>query len=410
MKEGNHVHAKELFPSIALSWDLSNENWLKSVELLNELSLYSNWGITGNYPLNSLSNDLYAKRLLSNEKEYEKGIYISNLANHALVPEEVEEVNLGLKVDAFQNRVSFSANYYLKENRNLIINRAIPYYYGGGRFLGNFARMHHYGLELMIDAYPVETDNLKWNTILGYAFDKQIVMDVYTGQDTLLFNKSQILIPDFYVAKNSRIGDIVGYKYEGIWTEKDDLLQDSNCVNRNGIKYYKKSRNGSGLSPDDKVVIGNSLPDFTCHWINSFQYKNLTVNMHWNAVVGVDKFNATRATTYFTQLNKEVRTFVENGQGHFMDPVFYESSYFVENASFVRLKNLSFVYKLKKQIFGKVQTSFTLSFENLITISPYKGYDPEATSYTDNSFSDNAIDMGAYPSPKSIFFGIDIIF
>ena len=410
MEEGNHVNAKEIFPSVALNWDISKEHWLSALNNLNELSIYANWGITGNYPLNSLSNSLYAERLLSNEKEYEKAIYISNLANHFLLHEEAEELNFGLRVNVFQDRLLLNANYYMKENRNLIINRDIPYYYGGGKYIGNFGRMRHKGFELTIEGYPVETNKFTWNTIFGYSTNRQRVMDIYHGEDTMLFKRSQILIPDFYIAVDAPIGDIVGYNYQGLWTDEDEELQNPHYINRSGIKYYKNDTLNLELSEDDKMVIGNSLPDFTCHWINNFRYKNFSINMHWYAVIGVDKFNATKASTYYTQVNKEIKNYVDDTLSHFMDPFFYESSYFIEDASFVQLKNLNFVYTPKAFFKNKIQLSFSLSFENLVILSRYSGYDPEATVYTDNNFSDNSIDLGAYPSPKSIFFGIDLTF
>jgi len=132
--------------------------------------------------------------------------------------------------------------------------------------------------------------------------------------------------------------------------------------------------------------------------------------MHWYAVIGVDKFNSTKASTYYTLRNEGIMPFVNDTMMNIKYPEFYESSYFIEDASFLRLKSLSFAYTPEKSFFRNVKASFSLSFENLLTISPYKGYDPEATVYTDNNFSNNAIDLGAYPAPKSIFLGIDLTF
>ena len=410
LKEGNFINAQEIFPSVAINWDISREYWMSSIQRLNELSVFANWGKVGNYPLNSLSNDIYSESKLFNGQDFEKTTYISNLANHGLKHEEAEEFNIGFKIKAFQNRLFFDANFYTKENRNLIINRDIPYYYGGGFGMINLGNMRHNGFELSVDANLVETSKFTWNTIFGYSFDKQRVTNIYQDHDTLFFHSDEILIPEFYIAKNAHLGDIVGYKYEGCWTEKDEEVQDPNFINHMGVKYYKVDTVNPELIEDDKVIIGNSIPDFTCHWINNFQYKNITMNMHWYAVLGVDKFNATRASTYYTHLNKEIKTFVQDTMSHFMDPVFYASSYFVEDASFIRLKTLSIIYTPKKELFKVVKAIFSLSFENILTITRYKGYDPEATVYTDNSFSDNALDIGAYPTPRSVFFGIDLTF
>jgi hypothetical protein len=132
--------------------------------------------------------------------------------------------------------------------------------------------------------------------------------------------------------------------------------------------------------------------------------------MLWYGVIGCDKYNATKAATFITGTNSEVRYMVLDKVKGITNQVFYESSYFVEDASFVRLKTLRFSYSPAKKIFSKINMKFTLSFENLLTLTQYSGYDPEATIYTDNNFTDNAIDKGAYPSPQGTYFSINLAF
>jgi len=109
-----------------------------------------------------------------------------------------------------------------------------------------------------------------------------------------------------------------------------------------------------------------------------------------------------------TGTNSDVRNIVLSKMNYHTGSVFYESSYFVENASFVKLKTLSFSYSPAKKLLSGVKMKYTLSFENLVTLTRYSGYDPESTIYTNNNFSDNAIDRGAYPSPKGVFFSINM--
>jgi hypothetical protein len=158
------------------------------------------------------------------------------------------------------------------------------------------------------------------------------------------------------------------------------------------------------------MVIGNSIPDFTFNWLNNFEYKNFYCEMLWYGAMGVDKYNATKASTFITGLNSEVRNIVMDTMKYHTTNIFYESSYFVEDASFIRLKTLSFTYSQPKKIASKISMEYTLSFENLITITRYSGYDPEASIYTDNNFTDNAIDKGAYPNPRGVFLSINMTF
>jgi hypothetical protein len=132
--------------------------------------------------------------------------------------------------------------------------------------------------------------------------------------------------------------------------------------------------------------------------------------MLWYAVAGVDKYNATRASTYITGTNSEVQNLVMDSLRFHRDNVIYRSSFFVEDASFIRLKTLTFRYRQAKKIASKIAVEYALSFENLITLTRYSGYDPEATIYTNNNFTDNAMDKGSYPSPRAVYLSVNLSF
>jgi hypothetical protein len=130
----------------------------------------------------------------------------------------------------------------------------------------------------------------------------------------------------------------------------------------------------------------------------------------WYGVVGVDKYNATKAATYITGNHSGLRSMVLDTIQGIRDQIFYESSFFVEDASFIRMKTLRFSYRPSRKIAGRVGWEISLSFENLITLTRYSGYDPEASIYTDNTFTDNAMDWGAYPNPRGYFISMNLEF
>lgn len=416
IKEGNYVSSGQLFNSIAFNWDLVRESILPFPKWINEFNLFVNWGQSGNYPLNSLSNDLF-----STTDKYASGdslmraIYISNLANHHLMPEKVEEINLGLKISLFDERLRFSADYYKKNNTNLLVKRTIPIYYGGGYIFQNIGEMKNEGLELSLEAIPVKLDNFYWDTRLGLSTNSQMITKLYENE-SISFNNTDVLIPDFIAKENEPLGAIIGYNYQGRIKNMDPSEYtgaNSRCVKNLGLAYLR----GDTLNPKrnsiaegDKMVIGNSIPDFTFNWLNNIEYKNFYCEMLWYGAIGVDKYNATKASTYITGLNSDVRDIVMDTLKFHTTNIFYESSYFVEDASFIRLKTLSFTYSQPKKIASKIKMEYTLSFENLITITKYSGYDPEASIYTDNNFTDNAIDKGAYPNPRGVFFSVNMTF
>ena len=414
LKEGYYVDRSDWFASLAVDWELSKEQWLPVPAWMDAFHIYANWGQAGNYPLNSLSNDLY-----STSSEYfagdsiVKGVYIANLANHYLTREKVTEQNYGTELTLLKNRLVLSADYFTKYNSDLLIQRTIPLYYGGGVFYQNIGEMKNSGVELSLEIIPLDRPDFTWMIKAGYATNHQTITRLYEGE-SISFNQTDILYPDFYARENEALGSITGYSYQGVW---DDSIHSYQV---NGFQKYKNHKGLAYLKVDtlarrkinetDKTVIGNSIPDFTCNWINMIRYKNFSCEMLWYAVVGADKYNATKAATYITGVNEAVREIVLDTMNYITDKVFYESSFFIEDASFIRLKNLSFTYNQPKKIASKIGVEYTLSFENLLTFTRYTGYDPEATIYTSNNFSDNAIDRGSYPNARGIYLSINLSF
>jgi TonB-dependent starch-binding outer membrane protein SusC len=379
---------------------------------LNSFNLYLNWGKVGNYPLNSLSDDLFSTSLkYSANNTIVKGVSISNLANHYIVPEKVTETNYGTRISLFEERIKLSADYYIKNYSDLLLHRDIPSYYGGGIFFDNIGKMYNSGIELNLEMIPVRNTEFYWSTQAGFSTNNQYITKLKDGEP-IKFTSPDVLYPDFIINENVPLGTITGYSYHGKWNELSESDIDSKkYFNQLGFAYLKVDTiNKKTINENDKTIIGNSLPDFTFNWINSFEYKNFSCEMLWYGVIGTDKYNATKAATFITGTNAEVRNLVLDKVNGIRDKIFYESSYFIEDASFIRLKTLSFSYSPRKKIASKISMKYSISFENLVTLTRYTGYDPEATIYTDNNFSDNAIDMGSYPNPQAIYISIGLTF
>ena len=412
LKEGKYVDVKTIFPSVAVIWDIARERRLNRLSWLNHINLFVNWGQSGNYPLNSLSNDLHQQSYVTYSDTFAQGISVNQFANHFLKHERINEYNLGIELSLFNERMVLITDYFFKTNSNLIILRDIPYYYGGGSMFLNVGKTENRGIEWNLELVPVMTTNFKWFSKFGYSANNQIIkkLDI---TDTLNFIDTDILFPDFIVLKNERLGSILGFKYLGRWTPEDDAADNIRYVEVGGLKYFKNdtiTRSVRPLTDNDKVIIGNSLPDFTFNWYNSFSYKKFTLDLLWYGVIGVDKYNATRAATYMAGINARVNSLINDTISALQSNVYYESSAFIEDASFIRLKQLTLSYETGIKIYDPASITFSLSLENLVTLTRYKGYDPEASIYTDNAFSDNAIDRGAYPNPKTVYFTIQLTF
>jgi len=409
IREGIHINFDDLFPSVAASWDLSRERPLQTIHWLNNLSIYANWGKSGNYPLNGLANDLYQETQYTYQTGTNNYQAILQLANRNLKQEETEEFDYGLKSSFFDKRILINMTCFKKNITNLIMQRDIPLYYGGGRAFVNVGKLYVTGEEIGLETFLTIKKDFIWHFGFSLSESHQEVKKLLNDRPIIYLNGNDILIPEFRIPEDKPIGDIYGYKCLGAWTSKDDT-KNRHYIKVLGMKYLKIDTTTRNLNSKDKVVVGNSIPKFFWNLSNTFQYKDFSITMLWYAVLGVQKFNGTRASTFISGLNRNVMNYVQDSIRTLVTANFYQSSAFVDNAGFVRLKTISFTYEPVREYIRHIKLRFSLSFENLITITKYKGYDPEATTYTDNNFSDNAIDRGSVPNPKSVFVTIGVKF
>lgn len=410
LREEAYVSNNTLYNSVAFTWNLSNQKILQLPSSINNLEVFINYGEAGNYPLNSLSEDLYDQVEYSVADTSVYGTFIRNLANRHLVNETINEINIGTNIGLNNDRFTLRADYYIKRHNNLLITRPIPYYYGGGTFWDNIGQMKNTGFELTLDYTAWNTEKSYLESHLSFSSNRQIISRLY-NEKVINFNNPDVLIPDFAAIENQVLGSIIAYQYEGFWNDDFANSTDKKYVNDHGIAYLKTDiEQADVLTEKDKVIVGQTIPKFTYAWSTLFEYRNLSFEMDWYGVAGVQKFNATRAATYITGLNPGTKEFVYKGIDAITDHALYESSYFVEDASFLRLKNLRITHRVPNKTSDNFEIQYGLTFANLITITRYGGYDPEATIYTRNNFSDNAIDKGAYPNPLGIFLNMNIVF
>lgn len=266
----------------------------------------------------------------------------------------------------------------------------------------NIAKVTNEGKELNLDLDIVNTRNVQWSTSFGISTNKLRVNEI-GEEDQLEFYNDDLLIPQFEIKKNEELGVIIGYQYLGDYTAEDKASKDKRYVNSGGGKYLNKDTLNTILNKKDMVKLGKTLPDYTWHLQNSFSFKSISLNFLWYGVMGVSKYNGTKASTFMGATNRETLHILSKTNKSITNKNFYRSSYFVEDASFVRLKQVTLAYALPKKLFKAADMSLALSLENFITLTHYTGYDPEATIATDNSFSDYAVDRGAYPNPKSVY-------
>jgi hypothetical protein len=372
---------------------------------IDELSLYANIGTSGNYPLNGLANDLYMDIPYAyGGTDYSENPVVRQLSNRNLKHESTSEYDFGFKSSFFNKRLILSGAYFVKNIGDQIIQRDIPYYYGGGKMLINMGNIKVEGFEMNAEAIPIHTKNFSFILSGNISASSQLVTKLANGEDMQFYN-SDIFFPEFIIKEGEPLGNIYGYKSFGKWSA--EYKNNKSYVKVGNLALLNNDSTNNKINETDKVVIGNSVPDFNWNLSGSFQYKTLSVDFTVYAVHGVDKCNATRGGTIITGVNRDAIGFYSDSIHAIYYDEIYESSAFIEDASFIKLKTVTISYEPTAKIMGAI-CRFSLSLENLLTITPYKGYDPEATIFTDNNFSDNALDRGAFPNPKGVFATINL--
>ncbi len=238
-----YISNATLFPSIALDWDAAMENGINKFKPLNHFNFYASWGRSGNYPLNGLSNDLYESAQYGNGNSVTNGLYISQLGNHGLKEELIEEYNFGSKIDLFNNsRIKAEADVYFKTSSNLIIQRDVPLFYGGGKFFFNIAEMSVKGKEFTLELIPIIYDGFAWYTKFNFSTFNQRITKL-TGNIPIPIKNYDVLDPNFIIKENSGLGDIYGLKCLGIWTSANNINYTQGRVDDGGMIYLTWTNN-----------------------------------------------------------------------------------------------------------------------------------------------------------------------
>jgi hypothetical protein len=266
------------------------------------------------------------------------------------------------------------------------------------------------GYEFAFEATPLKTRDFSWFLKFNFSTSHQIVKKVLNNEPMVFYDPNDVLMPKFVIKEGAPLGDIYGYKVLGKWTSLDTKEKDIHYIKIGNEKFFNADTTIKTLNSNDMVVIGNSVPKYMWNLSTTFQYKDFTLDLTWYAVQGVKKYNATRAVTFMKGLNREINNYIKDSISALTSPYFYQSSEFIDNASFIRLKTVTLSYIPDKEFYKHVKLRLSISLENLFTITKYRGYDPEATTFTDNNFSDNAIDRGSVPNPKAMYATISIKF
>lgn len=413
------------FPSAALGWRLNEEDFIKDLNIFSNLKLTASWGLTGNQEIG-----LYQSLAGLNTVRYPFGEVINiglapdRLPNSDLRWERTSQYNFALETGILENRVTLEAAYYYKKTQDLLLNVDLPRTTGFSTFLRNIGSVENRGLELTLNSANL-TGQFKWNMGGNITFNRNKVLALGpgetfrlapgTGDGHLQITNSSIL------QVGQPVGVFFGLKTDGIYQTGDQIIPGSNSFGSTApgdIRYVDS--NGDGIvNNSDRTIIGNPQPDFFFGFTNNFSYKNLDLAVFFQGTHGNDVWNVNSHELYrndgATNNSREVlnRWRPDTPSDYWPSAKtrpFVLSDRHIEDASFLRLRNVTLGYNLPTNTLGlKWLRSLRVyaQAQNLLTITNYSGFDPEVNSLGQNPVG-IGIDRGSFPMARTYTFGINL--
>lgn len=445
-------HKWGFFPSGAFSWNIAEEKFMQGVGFVSLAKLRVSYGATGNnrvgdydaYP--SLTVPIGASYSFNNG-EPGRGLVPGTMGNDDLKWETTYQLDLGLDLSLFKDRVGVVVDLYRKQTEDLLLLTDAPRTTGYPSIMKNTGEVRNQGLELTLNTVNVRTRNFEWSSNFNIAFNRNKVLrldnDMQQMLTTVGFYSTYKASPLYLARVGSSMGLFYGYVFDGVYQYEDfdctapgvyvlrpgvpsnASAADRNSIQPGDIKY--RDLNGDGQVDDnDMTVIGNGNPVHTGGFTNVFRYKNLDLSFLLQWSYGNDVYNANRLlfdgnamkskdinqyATYnerWTPDNPSNKYYRTGGEG----PAGRHSSRVVEDASYLRLKTLTVGYSFSRRFLNKLRIKecrVSFSANNLLTLTGYSGMDPEVSTRGRSPLTPG-FDYSAYPVARTFVFGVQMTF
>lgn len=408
------------FKTLSAGWNLSNESFMESVDFVKNLKLRVGYGETGNLPsgLNSYANIVRVNLYPSSPTDLAPGrIPDTQAGNPDLQWETSEQTNIGLDFSVLNSRLFITADYYVKQTENMIFPTTLPQSSGFVTKIANLnGIIENKGFEFAVNASVIEKNDFNWSSTLNMSFNDNVVSGI--PDDLIIFSTGlQNLGGSVSITKNGLpIGSFWGLNAEGVDPQTGDMIFTDN----DGV---------AGITPEDRQVIGNPMPDFTYGFVNEFSYKNFDLNIVIDGSYGNEIYNAGKQNLQSMRFSEQQSadivnrwrspgditdipraTLVDTNQNSFIN------TRWIEDGSYLRVRDISLSYNFGDNILNKLNISSLRLYGNLknwFTITNYSGYSPEVNrslSGVDQVATTQGVDYGSYPQAKTFSLGLNVQF
>ena len=447
-----------IFPAVSAAWRLGEEEFIKKLNIFSDLKFRIGYGLAGNNRIGSYNSlALFSSVLTAMGDALVPGYASSVIPNKDLKWEANKTFNMGFDFGFLEQRITVSPEFYINRSSDLLLSTRLPMSSGYETMMVNAGETKNVGIDLTVNTQNIVTKDFSWNTTLTFSHNKNTV-EALTGEEVQLFEgKFGYNQNTHRLAVGEPIGQFYGFITDGLY-QVDDFDYDpatKTYTLKDGVACYGnrntvqpgdwKFRNMDGndvIDENDKTVIGNASPKFYGGFNNNFAYKGFDLSIFFTFSYGNEVLNATKLVTSkvgrenynaLDVMNSHNRWMTINDRGERVtDPAElaamnqgksvaswhdnqegnkYIHSWAVEDASFLRLSNVTLGYTFPKQLIKKIKLSNLRVYatgNNLFTWTPYTGFDPEVNNM--RSPLTPGVDFGSYPRSRSFIFGVNIAF
>jgi len=423
------------FPSAALGWNLHEEDFIKNLNLINILKLRLSYGSAGNQnidPYSSISQIAPYRYNFSNTNV--QGYAPNSVNNPNLKWEKTFQTDFGIDLGIFNNRINIVADYYYKKTTDLLLNATVPGTSGlsfydpntnpsqASSIYQNIGAVENKGIELSIHSQNVSIPKFTWKSILVFSKNTNQILSLGSGVNRVIPN---ISLPSV-LQVGAPVGSFYVYQTDGLIKAGEagsGALTPQANKTEGGQKY--KDINGDGVitQASDRILIKNQ-PGTNLGFTNTFRYRStageLDLTIFFQSSIGGKLYNNNEAilelgTGYYNGSKVMLNRYSANNTNTsikeaYQDPAVTISDRFIEDASYLRLKNISLGYSLPKSLTSKAKLQnvrIYVSVQNIFTWTKYTGFDPEAST-NGQSVIYRGIDNGVYPNSKMVLAGLSL--
>ena len=428
-RDGSSRFSKEnrwgTFPSFSLAWRASNESFFPKNDYVNDVKLRVGYGMTGNQ--GGIDNYAYFTKLRTGQYVFNNNL-VSTLYPHVMPNpnvkwETVEQFNGGIDLALLKNRLNLTFDAYIKNTSDMLVPMAVSVSSGYSDINVpsiNAGKVQNKGVELTVSSMNVNKKDFQWNTDVNVSFNRNKIVKMndgvplFTGFEAFL-TKLQIL------SEGHPVNSFYGYVMNGLFQNQAEVdnyaTQVENGTAPGDVKFRDLNNDGV-INADDRTYIGNPFPEWTFSMNNNFNYKNIDLQIFLQGVAGNDIYNANRIwqegmSVPQNQIAKVKDRWTGEGTSNSIPRAIYgdpnqntrHSTRFVEDGSYLRIKNVTLGYTLPKEVTQKFHTDMLriyLSCQNLYTFTKYSGMDPEVGT--------GGVDGGTYPVTRTVSFGLNVQF